>query len=192
MRSNADTVGAALTAGADAIIARVRKLAVPNPVILIDGQSGSGKTSLTALVARHWPYANDPQVVALDSLYPGWNGLEAGVKQAHDRILVPHARSEVSVWTSWDWAAGAPGENFGVNPALALIVEGSGILTPQTAPLADITVWVEATEAARYERAMRRDGETYRPHWEGWAKQERQHVRRDRPHELASLTITVP
>lgn len=192
MPSNADDLGAALSAGADEIIQQVRDLAVANPVILIDGQSGSGKTTLANLIAERWPYPNDPQIVALDSIYPGWNGLAAGVQQAYDRILFPHARSEVSVWTSWDWAANEPGENFGVNPALALIVEGSGILTPQTAPLADICVWVESPEESRYERAMHRDGETYRPHWERWAKQERAHLRRDKPQELATLTIVAP
>ncbi len=192
MPSNADPVAAALSTGADEIVARVRELAVANPVVLIDGQSGSGKTSLAALVAERWPYPNAPQVVALDSIYPGWGGLEQGVQHAYDKILFPHARSEVSVWTSWDWAADAPGENFGVNPALALIVEGSGILTPKTAPLADICVWVASPEESRFERAIERDGETYRPHWEMWAKQERAHLRRDKPQLLATITVETP
>lgn len=192
MPSNADLVREALEAGADAIIASVRELGVANPVVLIDGQSGSGKTTLARLVAEHWPYANAPQIIALDSLYPGWDGLDAGVEHAHDRILFPHARGEVSVWTSWNWAAAEPGENFGMNPALALIVEGSGILTPETARLADIRVWVESPRESRYERAMARDGATYAPHWERWAQQEARHLRRDKPQQLATLTVTVP
>lgn len=192
MPSNADAVSHALDAGVSEILTRVRELAAPNPVILIDGQSGSGKTTLTARLAKRWPYPNSPQVVALDSVYPGWHGLDAGVQHVYERILFPHARSEVSVWTSWDWAAGTPGENFGVNPALALIVEGSGIVTPQTAPLADICVWVDSPAHSRYERAMRRDGETYAPYWEMWAAQEQRHVRRDEPQKLASITVRVP
>jgi uridine kinase len=50
-----------------------------NPVILIDGQSGAGKTTLAQRVVQRWPVQGRVQSVALDSLYPGWDGLEAGV-----------------------------------------------------------------------------------------------------------------
>jgi hypothetical protein len=40
---------------------------------------------------------------------------------------------------------------------------------------ASLVLWLEAPETVRYRRSMARDGETYRPHWEAWASQERVH-----------------
>ena len=37
-----------------------------------------------------------------------------------------------------------------------------------------------------------RDGETYRPHWDRWARQELVHIERDDPRALATRIVTVP
>ena len=100
------------------------------------------------------------QLVALDSLYPGWDGLDAGVELAREQILVPHARGLVGVWQRWDWDAGATAEAHAVDPSLPLIVEGSGILNPVTARLSDLRVWLESPLPVPQEpraRARRRD-----------------------------------
>ncbi|HVL61619.1 MAG TPA: hypothetical protein VM430_09470, partial [Microbacterium sp.] len=46
--------------------------------------------------------------VALDSLYPGWDGLADGVEAARELILRPHARGLIGVWERWDWELSAP------------------------------------------------------------------------------------
>ncbi len=46
----------------------------PRPVVLIDGRSGAGKTTL----ARDLAPMLGAQLVSLDDIYPGWAGLEAG------------------------------------------------------------------------------------------------------------------
>lgn len=193
MRSRADDpVGAALQRSADLIADDIRALAAANPVVLIDGRSGAGKTSLAALVAARWPLSGRAQLIALDSLYPGWDGLEAGVERALEWVLRPHGRGMLGTWQRWDWEQQTEAESHAVDPALGLIVEGSGILTPATAALGDIRIWVESDESARKTRALARDGETYRPHWDRWAAQERRHVERDDPRALASRVIHVP
>ena len=68
----------------------------------------------------------------------------------------------------------------------------AGLLTPQTARLGDVRVWVEAPDAARKARALGRDGETFRPHWERWARQEDVHIQRDGPRSLATHVVDVP
>lgn len=169
----------------------VTAAASANPVVLIDGCSGAGKTSLARLLAAQWPDGR-VQLVALDSLYPGWDGLDAGVEAARATVLAPHARGEAGTWLRWDWDAGAPAEGHVVDPALPLIVEGSGLLTAATAPFGDVRVWVDAPAAARRRRALDRDGDLYRPHWERWAAQERRHVDRDDPRSLATVEVVVP
>jgi len=143
------------------------------------------------LVAR-WPQRGRVQLVALDSLYPGWDGLAEGVEYARTTVLVPHARGLVGVWQRWDWEASERAEAHAVDPSLPLIVEGSGVLTPRTALLGDVRVWLEAPEDARRSRALARDGDAYRPHWERWAAQEEAHLTEDDPVAQATVTIALP
>jgi hypothetical protein len=132
------------------------------------------------------------QLVALDSLYPGWDGLDPGVEIAREQVLVPHARGFVGVWQRWDWDDGTTAEAHAVDPSLPLIVEGSGLLNPVTARLGDVRVWLESPPAGRKQRALSRDGDTYRPHWEQWARQEDRHVVRDDPASLATHVFAIP
>ncbi|PVW06863.1 hypothetical protein DEA06_02730 [Microbacterium sp. Gd 4-13] len=163
-----------------------------NPVILIDGQSGAGKTTLAQRVVERWPVPGRVQSVALDSLYPGWDGLEAGVEYARGAILMPHARGMIGVWHRWDWVEEARAEAHAVDPSLPLIVEGSGLLTPATARLGDVRVWLESPAPQRRRRGIARDGETYEPHWDRWALQEEAHIVRDDPTSHATLVLAVP
>lgn len=191
-RSSTDPVGATLEAAASSLIGAIRGVAAANPVVLIDGRSGSGKTSLARALVARWPLAGRVQLVALDSIYPGWDGLEEGVELAREQILVPHARGFVGVWQRWDWELGVPAEAHAVDPSLPLVVEGSGILTPATRRLGDVHVWLESPMASRRHRALARDGDTYRPHWDRWARQESRHMTVDEPARLATHVFEVP
>ena len=191
-RNSADAVGSSLARAVGQITAAVAQVAASNPVILIDGRSGAGKSSLARGLVAQWPLRGRVQLVALDSIYPGWDGLDAGVELAREHILTPHARGVIGVWQRWDWTREQPAEAHAVDPSLPLIVEGSGILTPTTARLGDVRVWLESPPASRKRRALDRDGDAYRPHWERWAKQEQRHVERDDPHRLATHVFDVP
>lgn len=170
----------------------VVEISTSNPVVLIDGRAGAGKSTLARMVAANWPVAGRPQLIALDSLYPGWDGLDAGVERALHDILRPHARGLLSTWRRWDWELGTDAEASAVTPALGVILEGCGALNPATARLADVRVWVESPDASRKRRALERDGDGFRPHWDRWAAQEARHIKRDEPQALATLTVTIP
>lgn len=189
---SSDPVSAALQSAATRIVAAVAELSAANPVVLIDGRSGAGKTTLSRLVAERWPVAGRPQLIALDSLYPGWDGLDEGVRRALDGILRPHGRGRIGTWSRWDWERAADAESHAVDPSLGVVLEGCGAITPQTAPLADVRVWVESPDAVRRRRALERDGDGFRAQWDRWAAQERAHIERDDPRRLATLTVSIP
>jgi cytidylate kinase len=149
-------------------------------VVLVDGKSGSGKTEL----ARRLAPAIGAQLVRLDDLYPGWDGLEAASAMVSREILTRHR------WRRWDWSADAPAEWHELDRTLPLVVEGSGALTRATRPAATFGIWVDLHEPARKRRALARDGVTYEPYWDRWAAQERIHFERERPDLLADLTIS--
>jgi hypothetical protein len=190
--ASADPVAAALEAAAAIIIDAVIAVGASNPVVIIDGRSGSGKSSLARILVSRWPLRGRVQLVALDSLYPGWDGLAAGVDSARDQILRPHARGLIGVWERWDWEASAPAESHAVDPSLPLIVEGSGVVTAQTAPLGDVRIWLESPSASRRRRALERDGDTFRPHWERWSEQEERHIARDEPQTRCTHVFAIP
>lgn len=189
---SSDPFGATLTDAVERISAAIVAVAAANPVVLIDGRSGAGKSSLAARLVRAWPLRGRPQLVALDSLYPGWDGLASGAETARESILRPHGRGLIGTWNRWDWEQHAPAEAHAVDPALGLIVEGCGALTAASARLADVTVWVDGPAATRKRRALDRDGDGFRAHWDMWAAQEDAHIRDDRPQELADIRVDVP
>lgn len=191
-RSSADAVDDALAGAAAAIAHDVRAVGATNPVIVVDGRSGAGKSSLARRLVAAWPLRGRVQLVALDDLYPGWDGLADGSDYARDMILTPHAKGAVGVWERWDWERGERAEAYAVDPSLPLIVEGAGALTPESARLADIAVWVDAPSSSRKHRALQRDGDAYRPHWDRWAAQEDQHVLRHAPAALATVVVRLP
>ena len=149
------------------------------PVVLIDGRSGSGKTGLATDLAA----ALGAELVRLDDVYPGWNGLEAASERVRPDILLGNR------WQRWDWVTDAPAEWHELDPTRALVVEGSGSLSRANRELATLGVWVELDEPTRKLRALARDGATYEPHWDDWAAQEQRFFDRERPDLLADFIV---
>lgn len=151
----------------------------PEPwVLLIDGRSGAGKTVL----ARELAARTGATLVSLDEVYPGWDGLDAGADAVPGII-------RTGSWRRWDWSADRPGESARISRDGCLIVEGCGAISRASRLLADHAWWIERDDAERRERALGRDGDTYAPHWERWARQEDAFIAREQPQRLASRIV---
>lgn len=134
------------------------------PVVTIDGYSGSGKSTLAAAIAR---LVNGWQVLHLDDWYPGWDGLEAGADIAR-RIAADLRAGRASSYEAWDWENGTSGATTRV-PLAPTIIEGCGAIEA----VADLAIWIaDPGEEERRHRALARDGQTYAPHWQRWARQD--------------------
>ena len=168
----------------------------PGPLVVgIDGRSGAGKSSLAARLCERLstsldaPSAPTPQhddgahppahtaavtLFALEDLYPGWDGLAEGVEILAG-LLTRLRAGEDATWRAWDWQRSCPEETEQTLSAQTevLIVEGVGATVPGhpgSAP--DVGVWLYLEAPVRRMRALRRDGEIYRGHWNRWAAQE--------------------
>jgi uridine kinase len=146
--------------------------------LLIDGRSGSGKTELATALAR----ATGAQLVRLDALYPGWDGLAHGSAAVADLLTTGR-------WRAWDWQRDGPGEWHEIDLSAPIIVEGCGALTARNRALADVGLWVAFDASARKTRALARDGANYEPHWDRWAAQEDAFIALERPESIADAVI---
>jgi hypothetical protein len=161
------------------LVARIRASG-PRPAVLIDGRSGAGKTTL----ARELAPVLGAQLVSLDDLYPGWDGLAAGSAAVAETVL----RAEDPGWRRFDWASGTEAEWHPLDPAEPIVVEGCGALSRANRALATFGIWVDAPAAERRRRALERDP-GFAPHWSAWAAQERAHIEREHPRALADSVV---
>jgi para-aminobenzoate synthetase len=145
----------------------------PAPVIIaIDGRSGSGKTTLAIELAARLREHHKVSLFHLEDIYPGWNGLAAGIERYVTTVLAPLRRGESAEWVSWDWERHYDGEVRTTRPAEIVLVEGVGAAAAAAVPLLDAVIWADSSDADRRARALARDGDTYEPFWDQWAAQE--------------------
>ena len=149
------------------------------PVVLIDGRSGAGKTTLAQRLA---PLLGG-QLVSLDDIYPGWDGLAAGSAAVPGMLAGPDAG-----WRRWDWTAGRAAEWHPVDPDRAIVVEGCGAISAASRALATFAIWMDGPADERRARALARDP-GYAPFWDRWAAQEEAHIEREDPRALADLVL---
>ncbi|MDO4821611.1 MAG: hypothetical protein Q4A03_06205 [Rothia sp. (in: high G+C Gram-positive bacteria)] len=148
-------------------------------LVAVDGRSGSGKTTLAGdLAACLRGRGMVTEVFHLEDLYQGWSGLAQAAlvwQRLAEAVVSGRASSPGAAprWFGWDWASS---QATGPHPFTAaqqaaggvLIAEGVGALTGAH----DVGVFVELDTVRRRQRALARDGETYRPYWDMWAEQE--------------------
>jgi len=156
-------------------------------VVAIDGRAGSGKSTLAADLAARLGCP----VVALECLYPGWDGLAAGVDLLVSEVLGPLSRGEAAQVPAYDWLRDGWGAPWTLEPPALLVVEGVGAATRPVRPHLALTVWLECDADVRRERALGRalDGAAFADHWEQWAEQEHELFDHDPVTGLADLVI---
>ncbi|RGE24307.1 hypothetical protein [Leucobacter sp. wl10] len=166
--------------------------------LLIDGRSGAGKTELAERIShRLRAIGREPQLLRVEHLYPGWDGLAEG-----SRALA--AALDEGGYRRYDWRAGAFAEHVPVTRHRPLIIEGCGSLTAENLSAARRWaeraggsgrsasvrgIWIECEAETRRSRALARDGEAYAPHWDRWAAQEEKLYGEHRPWRLADEVL---
>ncbi len=145
----------------------------PAPVIIaVDGRSGAGKTTLAIELAARLRNHHKVSLFHLEDIYPGWNGLAAGIERYVSTVLTPLSRGDRATWTSWDWEKHYDGDTRVTLPAEIVIIEGVGAAAAEARPLLGAVIWADSPDDVRRTRALDRDGGTYEPFWDQWAAQE--------------------
>jgi hypothetical protein len=167
-------------------------------VLLIDGRSGSGKTSLAARIVREFRATGvDPQLLRVEDLYPGWDGLAEGSLAVAD--VLDRGR-----YRRYDWYADAFAEAHRIEPRAPLVIEGCGAITIDNLAAARRwasraagegalvrSLWLDCPDELRRSRALARGGESYAPHWDRWAAQEDALYAAHEPWRLADEVLGV-
>jgi energy-coupling factor transporter ATP-binding protein EcfA2 len=167
------------------------------PVVLIDGRAGSGKSTFARLLQDliFQETRQSPKVIHMDALYPGWEGLGQGSLYMVEQILRPLKLAGTAQWQRWDWTndkrgGSDPGNGWrqfdGEN---MIIVEGCGSVTPQSAELADLAIWIEADRQTRRQRFEDRDRGIFSNFWSSWSVQEDEFFREQCSQQLCQLTV---
>ncbi|MEY2945571.1 MAG: hypothetical protein RL243_317 [Actinomycetota bacterium] len=177
----------------DALSGRILDLidsGVSTPVLIIDGRSASGKTTLAAQLQNKLFKDGEtaPRVIHMDDLYDGWYGLQAGHDYLVRSILKPLSQRKVSGWQEYDWALGERNQWREFEGGTPLIIEGCGSLSQSTRQFAHFALWLEAEEAVRQHRWVERSGHDHDQWWPIWAAQELEFYARERSAELADFT----
>ena len=140
-------------------------------LVCIDGPAGSGKTTLADLLGLEL----GAQVLHVDDLLEGWDGLEAMWPRFQAGVLDPLAAGRPGRYRRYDWVAGQLAEWHDVPVADAVVLEGCGSARRAVDAVAVLRVWVEAPGDVRLARGLARDGEALRGQWIAWMRLEAAH-----------------
>lgn len=158
-------------------------------LVCVDGPAGSGKTTLAAAVRRSLPPTRSVRVVHLDDLYPGWDGLAAGVEHVAEHVVGALAAGRPPRYRRWDWHADGPGPWVDVPVTDVLVLEGVGAGADAYADRTSVLVWVEADRPVRLARGLARDGVATREQFERWVREEAAYLDAQGTRDRADLVV---
>ena len=170
------------------ITAETLELASNTPILLIDGRSCSGKSTLAKKLQNQLFLEGDsmPRIISMDDLYPGWDGLASGAEYLQRVILQPLLKGKTANWQEYDWESKERKEWREFSGGTPLIIEGCGSITNFTASISDFVIWLEVPEEVRRQRWQERDGDRFNEYFEMWSAQELDFIAIHKPKDLAS------
>lgn len=158
-------------------------------VIGIDGPAGSGKTTIASHLAAMLGGDDACVVVHMDDIYPGWDGLAAAPSLLEEHVLAPLRSGARGRFRRWNWERGLRAGEIVVPRRDWVLVEGVASGSRNCRPYLSALLFMYADEEVRMRRGIERDGESFRPHWQRWARQEEALFAAEETREHADVII---
>lgn len=158
-------------------------------ILTLDGRSGAGKTHLAHEVKKLDP---EVEILPIENFYRGWEGLKWGPIRLAREVLRPWAAGLPARARFWDWYRSRWQEQLTAMPFPVhkkVIIEGCGSGALELAAFSSALIWLEVPADIRFQRAMARDGKTFAPYWEMWARQESTLIATDRTPQRADSIL---
>jgi uridine kinase len=167
-------------------------------LIAIDGFGGSGKSTFAKKLVE---LDSSIQIVELDKFpylpneYPYHaSGVQTRVnlERVQKEVLIPLSIGKDAHFqnTFW-WSTDQKPEWFTVQPGGIVLVEGCYSFHTDLRHFYDLSIWVDCASNEAMERAVGRDGNTARVHWEvAHAPNERKYVDIQQPQKYVDLIIS--
>lgn len=167
-------------------VSHVRK--APAPTFLIDGPSGAGKTTLSNVIETKWNSAVKLQVIHMDDIYPGWDGL-AEASAVVLRMLTERSDGEDTHWQRYDWHKKELAEWHSVDAGEPLLIEGCGSMPLGAERYSQARIWCDASVEVRKTRALSRGDEDFESHWNQWEELYSEFVLVNAPERIATIKL---
>lgn len=158
----------------------------------MDGPSGSGKTVFAAALADRLRAAGHRTALVAADLLTTWSDPFGWWPLLDSGLLQEIAAGRPGTIRANDWSSGEPlpGPLVTVPVPQVLILEGVSSGRTAVAGRTSVAIWVEVPDrAARLERAVRRDGEHQRRHFEAWQSAEDRHFPAEHTRDRADLLV---
>ena len=172
-------------------------------LVALDGRSGTGKSTLAALLAGQL----DATVVDGDDFYPGgtdaeWDARSPAEKAAlvidwrrlRAEALAPLLAGRPAAWHPFDFQAGhgLAAHIVTRDPARVIVLDGVYSARPELADLIDLAILVEAADdTVRRQRLLAREGAPFMDAWHRrWDVAEDYYFTHVRPRSSFDLVIT--
>jgi uridine kinase len=159
-------------------------------LVCVDGPAGSGKTTFAGrLVDEARGRGLTVELVHMDDVFEGWDGLPAAGRLVCEQVVRPLAQGLPGSYAAYDWEREQFGAEVTVPPSELLVIEGVGSGDPSCAEHTSVLVWVWAPAELRLARGLARDGAGLEARWRQWMVDEEQLHRRDRTAERADVVV---
>lgn len=160
-------------------------------IVAVDGQSGAGKTTYAAALAKALEARGATvAVVHTDDLLDGWDDQFTFWDRLLDQVVNPLLHKEPAAYRRYDWVR----ERFdvGLTPVPAadvVIVEGVSAAREDMRRVADLTVFLRVSEEEAWRRLRDRDPEDAMPFLVAWKAREGRHFADDRTAEQVDVLV---
>jgi uridine kinase len=178
-------------------------------LIVLDGGSGAGKSTVAAMLGQNIHAV----VVPLDDFFAvhipdwQWKALSIAERAKHvfdwqrlrNDALEPLLANQSATWYPFDFAAGLrPDGTYALSthsverqPAPVIILDGAYSASPAVEDLIDLTVLVDVPVAERHKRLAQREDEPFLQRWHAvWDDVERYYFTEVRPEASFDLVVS--